>query len=228
MAEVPIRDAATAVVVRDGERDDDGVQVLLVRKGSGPQFHAGSWVFPGGATDAPDRDGPGGSDQWAVAGRTAARETREEAGLHLDPATFVPWSHWLTPAGGSRRFATWFVLAPVDRGVEPTVDGTEIVDYRWIAAGEAAAQQRGGELVLPAPQYVTVEGLCRYGSLADLLAAARASEPVWFAGRPHTDGDQLVLLYRPDAAYEGGPLDAPGARHRVLHVDGRWHYVRSD
>jgi 8-oxo-dGTP pyrophosphatase MutT (NUDIX family) len=93
---VPVREAATVAVVRDGR----GLEVFMVRRTTDAVFSPGAHVFPGGALDPEDRvpeierwcdglddgtasailDVPGGGLGYFVA---AARECFEEAGLFL-------------------------------------------------------------------------------------------------------------------------------------------------
>jgi 8-oxo-dGTP pyrophosphatase MutT (NUDIX family) len=49
---VPLRDAATVMLVRDG---DDGVEVFMLRRNLASDFVGGAYVFPGGAVDDHDR-----------------------------------------------------------------------------------------------------------------------------------------------------------------------------
>ncbi|HMC67928.1 MAG TPA: NUDIX domain-containing protein [Mycobacteriales bacterium] len=92
---VPVRDAATVMLVRDGS---DGLEVFMVRRSLRLVFAGGAHVFPGGAVDAVDRQ----MERWCV-GRTdedasatlgvargglafwvaAVRECFEEAGFLL-------------------------------------------------------------------------------------------------------------------------------------------------
>lgn len=93
---VPPKDAATIVVVRDG---DDGIEAYLMRRQTSMKFAAGFYVFPGGGVQADDHDrdipwsGPG-ADVWATRWRceaglaqalvvAAVRETFEETGVLL-------------------------------------------------------------------------------------------------------------------------------------------------
>lgn len=94
---VPIRDAATVMLVRDGV---DGLEVFMLRRNLNSDFVGGAFVFPGGAVDPSD----GGAEVDGVAsGRddasasmlldlpagglafwvAAIRESFEEAGLLL-------------------------------------------------------------------------------------------------------------------------------------------------
>ena len=93
---VPIREAATVLLLRDGT---DGIEVFLLRRTAHAVFVPGAYVFPGGAVDAADRDDPlldalcadrsdahasavlgleaGGLAYWVA----AVRECFEEAGV---------------------------------------------------------------------------------------------------------------------------------------------------
>lgn len=50
---VPLRDAATVLIVRDG---DDGLEVFMLRRNLRSDFVGGAYVFPGGAVDPADRE----------------------------------------------------------------------------------------------------------------------------------------------------------------------------
>lgn len=51
---VPLRDAATVLLVRDG---DAGLEVFMLRRNLRSDFVGGAYVFPGGAVDPGDREG---------------------------------------------------------------------------------------------------------------------------------------------------------------------------
>jgi 8-oxo-dGTP pyrophosphatase MutT (NUDIX family) len=98
-AEVPIRDAATVVLLRDG---DDGIQAWLLTRVTQMAFAAGMTVFPGGRVEPSDADLPfavaAGADIAARFGcdeafarallGAAVRETFEETGVLLT----TPWA----------------------------------------------------------------------------------------------------------------------------------------
>src|SRR5438309_11928804 len=68
--DVPVREAATVLVVRDG---DEGLEVLMLRRTTAAVFSPGAHVFPGGALDDDDRSA-------AMAARCAARGDAQEGG----------------------------------------------------------------------------------------------------------------------------------------------------
>ena len=158
---VPARQAATAIVLRDGS---DGIEVLLVQRNPEQRFMGGAWVFPGGAVHEDDAD-------HAAA---ALRELEEEAGMRLaDADRLVPFSRWITPAEVKIRFDTFFFVAESPPGAEPQVDGSECVDARWITpAGALEAYQRD-EMTLVFPTIKHLEELAGFESVEQTLAAAR-------------------------------------------------------
>lgn len=97
-APMPVREAATVMLVRDGE---PGLEVFMLRRNPKSEFVPGQFVFPGGAVDPEDRTDPqladvclghddvdasaqlsldaGGLAYWVA----AVRECFEEAGVLL-------------------------------------------------------------------------------------------------------------------------------------------------
>lgn len=224
-AEHPARPAATVVLVRDGA---DELEVLMIHRGAATVF-GGMWAFPGGAIE--DHDIPAGTepDPLPAARMAAARETREEIGLDVDPGSFVWWSHWLPPARNAvspKRYSTWFFVAPAHAGHSDEhvrVDGTEVGVHRWVAPAVALAMQERGEIEVAPPTYVTLTQLARYGDVASALAAA---EPRYFATQVHVDDEARYCLWAGDVGYGDGDPDADGPRHRlVMSADRGWCYL---
>jgi len=208
--------AATVVVVREGRA---AAELLLLRRNAQLAFHGGAWVFPGGRVDAHEGAGE------PAARRAAVREAREEAGLELDPASLVQISHWTTPEGAPRRFATWFFIAPLGRD-EVRVDGGEIHEHRWFTAEDALAAQRAKQIELPPPTFVTLASLREHRSPAELIAAAAAREPFVYLPRFMNFPGGFGSLYPGDAGWETRDPEAPGARHRLLMLESGWSYLR--
>lgn len=221
-APIPIRPAATVIVLR--EVSARGLEVLLVQRAGELAFHGGAWVFPGGRVE---REDLAGGDELSGARMAGVRETREEAGLSLEPDALVPFSHWTTPEGRPRRFSTWFFLAEIAPHFEVVVDGGEIHAHRWLTPEAALVLRAEGQIDLPPPTFVSLSVLTRCARVADALALARAQEPPVFAPRPRDLDDGVVSLFPGDAAYEGGELTAAGARHRLWMLASGYRYERS-
>jgi 8-oxo-dGTP pyrophosphatase MutT (NUDIX family) len=213
--------AATVVVLRN---TGVGCELLLVQRASELAFHGGAWVFPGGRVEEPDRLEAG--DDLAHARRAAVREVAEETGLAVRADALVPLAHWTTPKGRARCFATWFFLAISPAG-DVLVDGLEIKNHRWLTAAVALELRAAGELVLPAPTFVTLTWLLAHADAEGALGAARAQTPEAFVPRPRNVTGGVCSLYAGDAAYAGGELDLPGARHRLWMLDRGWSYERT-
>lgn len=218
---VGIRDAATVVVVRDGA---EGLETLMLRRHAQINFAGGMWVFPGGAIDAADY--AGGSDPLEAARRAATREAYEEAGLVIDPAELLYFSHWTTPEYQKKRFATWFFIASVDCAQEVRVDGGEIDHYRWLQPRQALAAHRERAFDLLPPTYITLLELADCVDAASALALYRGRQVMEVLPRLAEGGQSLVMLYPGDAGYADGNAQRPGPRHRCQLLEDGWHYQR--
>jgi hypothetical protein len=62
--------------------------------------------------------------------------------------------------------------------------------------------------------------------VGDALAAAAAAAPPRFVTRIAFEDDRMVAMWEGDAGYESGDSAAPGARHRLIMVEGTWSYER--
>jgi 8-oxo-dGTP pyrophosphatase MutT (NUDIX family) len=227
LPELPIAHAATVVVLRDAAA---GLEVLMMRRASELAFHGGAWVFPGGRVDPGDvavEADPSEDGERFTARRAAVREAREEAGLELSPAQLVPLSHWTTPPGRTRRFAAWFfavALTAPAASAEVVVDGSEIDAHRWLRPEQALRARAAGEFELPPPTFVTLTMLSAFETAAAVLAFSRGREPPIYVPRPREVQDGVLSLYHGDVAYEGGPIDRAGPRHRLHMLRGGWRY----
>jgi 8-oxo-dGTP pyrophosphatase MutT (NUDIX family) len=214
----PLQPAATVVLLRDAA---GALETLLIQRGQKLVFFGGAWAFVGGRVDDEDRAGAG--DELAAARIAAVRETREESGLVLDAADLVPFSHWTTPPGPPRRFATWFFLArATGEGVQ--VDGEETLAHRWITPRAAIEARARGEIEIPPPTYATLAKVARFPDVQSALARARCEAIIRYAPRILPVEAGTVSLYEGDVAYEGGDLDRPGPRRRMYRVASGWRY----
>lgn len=200
--------AATVILLRDTA---SGPETLMLRKNSKIAF-GGMWVFPGGRVD--DDDAPGAPEEERA--RVAAvREAAEEASLPLAPEALVWFSHWTPPAVDIRRYSTWFFAAKAPEA-EVAIDDGEITDSQWIRPADALAKQRGKEIELVPPTYVTLHHLAQHTSIdAALRGIVPADGPRHYVTRI-TKGDAgMVVMWEGDAGYETKDASLPGPRHRL-------------
>lgn len=192
-ATVP-RTAATVILLRGG---GDHLEVLLVKRNPAARFMAGAWVFPGGAVA--EHDGSGDAALRAA----AVRELREEAGIALgDPARLMPFSRWITPAVVRIRYDTWFFLASAPPAVEPTVDGAEVVDARWLSPADALDAARRDEILLVFPTIKHLEQLSGFASAEELLAHARGRPIAPVQPRVVGTGETARIVLPGEPGYE--------------------------
>jgi 8-oxo-dGTP pyrophosphatase MutT (NUDIX family) len=155
MPEVPIRAAASLVLVRHGA---EGARVLMGQRGAAAVFMPAKHVFPGGRADPGDQAETSGlskaclsrlglhlpshAPEPAALIGCAHRELREETGLCLvteAPLRFI--FRAITPPGSPRRFDARFFLA--DAGdVQGSLDDfsaaeDELSHLHWVALAEA-------------------------------------------------------------------------------------------
>lgn len=125
LSEVPIRDAATVILVRD---PGGAPAVLMGQRGKAAAFMAEKFVFPGGAVDDSDA-GPVGLEERCrerlgfrtkrpadALAAAALRELTEETGQALDPAEpgLSFFFRAITPPGRPRRFDARFFLGDAE------------------------------------------------------------------------------------------------------------------
>jgi 8-oxo-dGTP pyrophosphatase MutT (NUDIX family) len=148
MTEVPLRDAATLILLKDAPGTK---QVLLGRRGAGHRFMPHVLVFPGGAVDPADYAAPAAtllrfetrarleraaSPELALAlAHAAARELEEEAGLSLgrppDLGTLSYLCRAETPADREIRFNARFFLADANHAAGKLTSSAELEELAW-------------------------------------------------------------------------------------------------
>ncbi|MFT5711391.1 MAG: 8-oxo-dGTP pyrophosphatase MutT (NUDIX family) [Halioglobus sp.] len=219
----PILPAATVVLMRDG---CEGVEALLVQRSKAVKHMGGMWVFPGGKVDEEDR--AEGSDDYRAAVNAAIRETQEEAGLVISADQLVYLSHWTTPEGAKKRFATWFFLAILHRDQQVKVDGGEISAHRWICPHRAFAESNDAreKLRLMPPTYISLIDIAAYNDCHEAQQAIGVRQAIVYAPRVVTVEGGMCFLYGGDAGYRDSNPAAQGVRHRAYMVNGQMEYQR--
>jgi len=163
------RQAASVILLRGGS---EALELLLVQRTPDARFMGGFWVFPGGAVDAHEGEGDEAHRLAAV------RELEEEASVGgITPEELVKFSRWITPAVVQIRFDTHFFLATAPEGVEPVVDGSEIVDHIWYSPRAALDAYGREQLPLVFPTIKHLEQFSSFDS-ADALIAHAAQQTV--------------------------------------------------
>lgn len=211
------------MLARDGAA---GLEVLLLKRAGTVSFGADAWVFPGGRVDDDDA---GADDLFSVeaARRAAVRETHEEAGIVVDGDALRVLSRWVPGPEAPKRFLTWLLFGRAET-TDVRIDGSEIVDHRWIAPADALAEHGERRMGLLPPTWVTLYQLARHGSVDAASAAIAAAEPEFYESHFVQTDTHPVILWHGDAGYETRDFHAAGPRHRLHMLHGPWRYERSD
>jgi 8-oxo-dGTP pyrophosphatase MutT (NUDIX family) len=202
------RPAATVMLPRVAE---DGVEVLVLRRGAASRFAPGFVVFPGGVLEAADR---ALAERWfgdpEEAFRACAlRELFEEAGILLtadgprsatpdrpiESVAFEPApaaslreiARWVAPEFLDVRFDARFYAAAMPGDLEPVADGEEIDRAWWANPGQVLASAEAGETRLMWPTMVMLRA----------LAGCHTVEEVMRLDVPQIPRDPSVQLPRP-------------------------------
>lgn len=224
---VPLRLAATCIPIR--ALKDAPLEILMVRRNAELSF-GGLWTFPGGVFEDADGPAPSSIDEesqnWgdpqllSTAANAAVRETIEETALQCNVSSLVWFSHWIPPTiGPPKRFATWFFLAPEHSG-EIVVDTDENDEARWVAPSNALELSASGDFPLTIPTWVTLDDLAATPSIPHLIDSSITQGATFKHTRAMPAGDENVLCWPGDAAYDVGDPDMPGGRDRVRATKG--------
>lgn len=152
-----IKPAASVIVAR---KQGDKFKVLLVRRAPEMRFFGGYWVFPGGNAADVDRHGPDESDEQVLR-RCATRELREETSLAA--GALQPICRITTPAFYPIRFATQFFLTEIPPGVEPMLDGSELVEFGFFDPADPVHAWERGAMEIAPPVLFLLRQLARHG-----------------------------------------------------------------
>jgi 8-oxo-dGTP pyrophosphatase MutT (NUDIX family) len=144
-----------------------GFELYLTRRSSRSGFAPDAYVFPGGTVDPEDGEMPGALRNAAV------RELFEEAGVRLDPAALIPFSHWITPPSERRRYDTHFFFAEAPADQVARADAYETHDGIWISPARALQLNRDGALHLVYPTIKHLQRLLGFTSVDDVATFAR-------------------------------------------------------
>ena len=215
---MPLIPAATVIVMHEKESRPD---FLLVRRHPDVPVLGNVWVFPGGRLSHEDMDN---GDRSSALRTCAVRETKEEAGLELDPSRLVRVLQWETPENLPKRFDTRFFAAILENQPEIQVDGYEIVEHQWMTADAALRFHDLNEIQLSPPAYVLLSWAAFLGSAERILTFLRKAPTQRVKPRNIPLPDGSCNLFKDDVAYESGDLALDGSRHRLWMRETGWHY----
>jgi 8-oxo-dGTP pyrophosphatase MutT (NUDIX family) len=176
-------------------RGVNGVEVLVLKRGSEHRFLPGYLAFPGGAVEPQDG---GLASRWfgspaELARACAVRELLEEAGLALTAAGLVSVtgedrrltavhaspppadalreiSHWVAPEEVPVRFDARFFAVDASTGLEPIPDGAEAEHAWWARPADVLRDFAEGRCDLYWPTLKTMEALAACHTVEDVLA----------------------------------------------------------
>ena len=94
----------------------------------------------------------------------------------LDGTAIEYIAHWVTPVAEPRRYDTRFFAARVPPGATAVHDEREMTGAAWLTPRAALARHRAGNLPMIFPTIRTLEDLCDFATVEDLLAHYRGRE----------------------------------------------------
>lgn len=105
-----------------------------------------------------------------------------EHGLVPDVTALVPWSRWITPVGGPRRYDTVFFVVRLPEGQEPERMSSEAASHGWASPEALLTEFRGGTVNLMTPSWWQLRQLSAATQAgtdwADIVTLGHAHEPI--------------------------------------------------
>lgn len=100
----------------------------------------------------------------------------EEEGLEIAGQSMIAAGRWVTPPFAPRRFNTWFFLAWLPDGQEPSVEPGELEMGQWVRPREALELWKSGQIIMAPPTLHIVKTLAECPAI-DQAPLALASIP---------------------------------------------------
>jgi 8-oxo-dGTP pyrophosphatase MutT (NUDIX family) len=178
--------ASTVVLLRD---HGGHLEAFMMHRVLTMAFAPGMHVFPGGRLEPEDihagavlpdpsgifpRDALRASadeEQYRGLVACALRELREESGVTLPLADLHFADHWITPEVEGRRFDARFFVAPMPKGQEARLTGTEAQSVLWVRPSHALDEHEAGRMPLLRPTSRVLEYLAQFADAAAVIAA---------------------------------------------------------
>ncbi|MEU2516381.1 NUDIX hydrolase [Streptomyces syringium] len=122
-------------------------------------------------------------------------DSLDRRGLVLRSDLLGGWARWITPEFEPRRYDTWFFVAALPEGQRTRNASTEADHTVWAAPAEAAAGYDRGELLMMPPTISTLRALLPYGTVAEVLAAAREADLTPVLAQARLVAGEIVLSW---------------------------------
>ena len=142
------------------------------------------------------------------------------------------FSRWITPVHAPRRYDARFFVACVPADQTPLHDERETTSAEWLTPADALAGAAAGALILTPPTARTLEELIDLGSMAHVLASARARRVTPILPKVVQIGNHMGVLYPGDVDYERSepgasvPAESTGPLNRVIMDEAGWRRFR--
>ena len=148
-------------------------------------------LLAGPSVRRPGVDGEGAGDEPAPAltdaHRVAVLDRRAHfagvlsaAGLDLRSDLLRPWANWITPAGHSRRYDTFFFVAELPDGQQARLLTSEADLGQWRTPQALLAEYDVGAVLLMPPTLAMLTDLAGVESVREVMTARRVVTPVRF------------------------------------------------
>jgi 8-oxo-dGTP pyrophosphatase MutT (NUDIX family) len=122
-------------------------------------------------------------------------------GLMLALDMLVPVAHWITPEPLSKRFDTHFFLVAAPVSQLGAHDGAESVEGLWITPSQALAEAKAGSRTLVFATRMNLVKLAGYSTVAEAVAATRATPIVTVVPRVKKTPEGRWLQIPAEAGY---------------------------
>jgi hypothetical protein len=141
------------------------------------------------------------------AGSMAGSEQRSyferirSAGARIPLGSVIPFGHWITPEGASKRFDTHFYVCRAPYGAVAKSDGREIVAAEWVKPREIIVSAQRGERVLMFPTLLNLMRLAESANVESALAAAASRPSFTVMPRIERRGESKFIVIPAMAGY---------------------------
>ena len=157
----------------------------------------------------------GGAHRIVLADRAARESARfidliRDADLTLATDLLVRFAHWITPVGLPKRFDTHFFLVTALVEQAGAHDGSESTEGFWIRPADALRDAKEGRRSIVPATRLNLQKLAGSATVADAVAAARASAIVTVMPKVRRNPDGSRTLQIPaEAGYGVSELFIP-------------------